>query len=251
MSGPTILGVDVSSNNPVRTQAQVDEWVGEGCQVLLVKSYSHIEIPGLDQTTREWCAFARAAGLWHLPFMFLYASADPGDQVRSSLTTWRSAGEVPGVLVLDCEEYQDDIGGPSVEQILAAVDACRAEKINVIGYSRWGWLDSHRDQRLAVIPWWLADYNGQPTLDIDATRWCQVIGHQYRNDGPDWSVWDLAALQALAAGYVAPDPCKLYKDALRAASASLAALRGHLADLDGEIEAEQARIDGVLVGSTT
>lgn len=226
----TILGVDVSSHNPPR-RPDLDQWVGSGCQVLLIHSYSHVESPGLDASTRQWAAIAREAGVWRIPYLFLFSSDDPGDQVRSSLATWRSAGEVPGVLVLDCEEYEDSLG-PSVDQIIAAVEACHAEGVNTIGYSRKNWIQARSDyMRLGVISWWLADYDSTPTLDIPTPPGFTLVGHQYSNAGPDWSCWDLAALQALAGGYVAPDPCAALRQGVQDAIGDLDALRTKLAAL--------------------
>lgn len=223
----TIRGVDVSSHQSL-SWASLTEWIAQHCQVLFIHAYTTTETPGLDAATRSWAAMARSAGVWHLPYLFLFSSADPAEQVQSALDTWRSAGEEPRLLAIDCEEYQDD-PGPAVGQILSAVDECHRQGVSAIGYSRAGWLGDR--QELSVIPWWLAQYDGRPNLVVAAPAWCQIVGKQYTSKPVDWSCWDLVELQRLAAGYVALDPCATLRAGVQAVLADLDALRGRLAAL--------------------
>lgn len=245
-----VKGIDLSSHNP-RSLADIGTWVGAGAQMAVIHSYHSLEAAGLDQTTREWIGLCRQAGLWCWPYSWIFGDADPAQQVRESIQLFRDSDMPPALVALDCELYLegqtllDD--GPTAEQILAACEQARSMGVEPIIYSNTPWLTAMAGDHeiLRGVPAWIANYNHDQGLNVPAPDWVKVLGHQYSNaPAPDWSVWDLDALKLLAN----PDPCRSLRDVLRSTSAGLAGLRGWLADLDGELEALQARIDGVLVG---
>lgn len=211
-----IKAVDVSSNNPDRTQETVNQWVADGCQLLIVKAYSNVEPVALQQTTREWCALAKAAGLWHLPYCWLYGSANATEAVTSAAQLWAGiTGEFPSLMFLDCEDYENRDGsidhGPSVAQIFEAFDALDVHQIGGVIYTGNGWLAqlAERDAvaELAHMAAWIADYRDppEPTLDVPNPYGLDIIGRQYTSKPQDWSVFDYDGLLAEATVAVEPE----------------------------------------------
>jgi hypothetical protein len=197
-----IRAVDVSSHQ-TPSLAALKRWIAEGCQLLIVKSYQRAE-SGLAQTTRAHVANAQAAGCWTLPYVWLYRSVDPRESVRTSLELFRSTGENPGIIFLDCETYTNPNGsldpGPNVDQIMAAKSEAESLGVAVALYTGAWWLSGHLEgdkSKLAGWPAWLANYSKPPSLDWPAPLGMRLIGHQYQGSPLDWSLFDLAALTEL------------------------------------------------------
>lgn len=214
-----IRAVDVSSHQTPSLPA-LQQWISIGCQLLIVKSYQQAE-GSLKQSTRDHVANARAAGCWTLPYVWLYRSVDPRESVRTSLELFRSTGEKPGIMFLDCETYGNPDGsidpGPSVNQILAAEGECRAMGVAPALYSGAWWLQGHLEgdkSKLVGMPAWLADYSKPPSLDWQAPYGLKLIGHQYQGSPLDWSLMDLQALEELAGPVEPGEPSSPLKDAI-------------------------------------
>ncbi len=238
-----IRSVDVSSHQPQSLPA-LQRWIADGCQLLIVKSYQRAE-GSLAHTTRAHVANARAAGVWCLGYVWLYRSVDPRESVRTSLELFRSTGENPKIWFLDCETYQASDGsrfdpGPNVDQIMAAADQCRAMGVAPAIYTGAWWINGHLQgdkSKLSGMPAWLADYSKPPNLDWPAPIGLKLIGHQYTSTPVDWSLFDLAALKALAEPGGPPDPGP--PNDLKAA------IRAELVTLNAALAAAQASSDRI------
>lgn len=247
-----IKAVDVSSNNLPRTQAVVDAWVGLGAQLLIVKSYSDAEQAGLDQTTRDWARFARQAGLWHLPYAWLYRSVPVTPTCRSAVALWEEAtGAKPAILFLDAETYLDSDPGPTVVQILEADFWCKSQGIVPVLYSGAWWLNGHLQgdkSQLAGMPVWLADYSGGDSLDINVPLGLDLVGRQYTSTPVDLSTFDLdklaALIEALPGAGPSPEPPPADTPPESTPDALQAAL-WRVADLESTLAGERTKL-GVL-----
>lgn len=219
----TLLSVDVSSNNAnQRNLATLNTWIGLGAQLLIVHSYHGGEQAGLADMTREWIDLARLAGIWRVPYTWLFRSYSASAAVRESVGVFRDHGDDPKLITLDCETYGDPVTdrGPTVDQILEAQDQAWALGLNAVLYTGNWWLDSWLEgdgSRLAGMPALIcapgsADLSGVvPLFGLD------VIGRQYQISPTDWSVWDAARLLELGQGYQSqPDPCQQLRASLQA-----------------------------------
>jgi hypothetical protein len=241
-----IKAVDVSSHQ-TPSRAQLDQWVAEGCQLLVIHCYHDWERDGLKESTRAWAATAREASVWHLPYAWIFGNNDPAAQVASALDTWRSVGEEPGLLWLDAETYGKPVtdDGPNVDQILAAIDECNRQGVNAGMYTGMWWIDTFLagdERQLHDIPMWLANYSSPPTLEIPAPAWGKLIGHQYIDKPVDWSVFDLEALTELAKGYQ-PEPADLTEPYRIALADVCDRIGDQLAAVTRTISAERLAID--------
>lgn len=210
-----IKTVDCSSHNQ-RSLTMLAQWVAQGAQALIVHSYHSGEQASLAQTTREWISLARQAGIWAFPYVWLFRSMDPARQTREAIELFRDSDMPPSLIALDCETYGHGSSfdpGPTAEQILTAAETARGMGVEVILYSGLPWLtDMDGDHEiLRGVPAWIANYNGQQTLDVPAPEWVRVIGHQYTSTPVDWSVFSLEALKELSVGQ---DPCSALKSAI-------------------------------------
>jgi glycosyl hydrolase family 25 len=197
-----IKTVDVSSAQTPSLD-DLNDWIGQGCQLLWIHSYHSGEQAGLaNSSTRPWIAAAKTAGVWHLPYCWLFRTDDPRQSVREAIQVFRDAGENPQLIALDCENYLNPPKdpGPTAEQILAACEEARGLAVEPIVYSGKPWLDSMSGNHeiLRGVPAWIANFNFVESLTVPAPDWVEVFGHQYRADGLDWSVFDLDALTRLA-----------------------------------------------------
>jgi hypothetical protein len=236
----TILSVDVSSNNQPRTQEAVNGWVAQGCQLLWVHSYHRFESRGLVQSTRDWIGFARSAGLWCLPYVWLFRS--PGDtqaQVDDALSTFVALDEDPKLMLLDCEDYEQNgvvlDRGPTANQVLIACERLRSAGVEPIVYSGDPWLRGMAGDHeiLRGVPAIIANYDVPAMLNgFPAPDWVEVVGHQYTATPVDWSILNLDRLEALAGVNTAPPPPPAPNPAL----AELAKIREAVDALDGMLQ---------------
>jgi len=196
-----IKTVDVSSAQTPSLQA-LNYWIAQGCQLLWVHSYHRFERRGLATTTRSWITVAKEAGVWCLPYCWLFRENDASISVADSIEVFRSVQEHPQIIALDCENYGTPVTdrGPTAEQILKASEQARALGVEPVLYSGKWWLDTMDGNRelLRGMPAWLANFNKNPVLSTPHPDWVEVIGHQYSADGLDWSIFDLDALTRLA-----------------------------------------------------
>jgi hypothetical protein len=214
-----IRAVDVSSNNPNRSQETVDLWVANGCQLLLIKAYSLAEPVALQQSTREWREYAANAGLWRQPYTWLYNSVSPTNIVTTSAMLWEGIDGPAQLIMLDAENYVNQDGlidtGPTVDQILEAAYVCRSRRAVPLLYTANWWLNelAKREDvsRLRGMLAVLADYSTWPSVNIAPNDYLHnpyglnVIGHQYTSEPQDWSVFDLDALTAAILAAQSPE----------------------------------------------
>ena len=213
-----IKSVDVSSHQ-TPDLTTLGQWIADGCQLLWVHSYHSGENAALQASTRAWVATARQAGVWCLPYSWIFGGLDPAQQVRESIQLFIDSDMPPKIVALDCETY--DVGGtydagPSAEQILAACEEARSMGVEPILYTGKWWLDGIQGNReiLRGIPAWIANYNNVHDLNVPAVDGVRVIGHQYTSTPVDWSVFDLEALIALSTP--STDPCQKLRAELQA-----------------------------------
>lgn len=213
-------------------------WISQGAQALVVHAYHDGEQAALKQSTRDWIAVARQAGLWCWPYVWLFRSLSAADQTRQAIELFRESDAIPKLIALDCENYVVDGAaiqdpGPTAEQILEACEQARSMGVEPILYSNHNWLtDMDGDHEiLRGVPAWIANWNGSLDLNVPAPDWVRVVGHQYRTTPVDWSVFDLEALTELQNGQHGQDPLAKLKAAIlveveriRASSAALAEL---------------------------
>lgn len=178
-----IRGIDVSNYQPADVTALVAQY---NAQHVVVRAST--ESDQHRQIARQQCVTAQQAGCSIAAYIWAYFELDPVSHVKNALATVQ--GFDLATVWVDCE---DGSPGSQLDDWLSRAVA----QIEHMGYragiytgTPW-WRaqgDSHGFTRL---PLWIANYNGQATLDGVPLPggWISASGHQYAGDPVDQNVF--------------------------------------------------------------
>ncbi len=172
-----VRAIDVSSHQPTDLTEIIRKTQAEH---VIVKLY----LPGEDipqEHSLAQIASAKVNGCSVGGYFWLYRSFDACQSVRDVLALARRAELQLSRLAIDYEPYVDG-SIPTIEQLWQAVDECQMQGIQPIIYTGvWCWPPT---QEFADYPLWVAEYDGEPTLDFKPFGgWNKCVAKQYLVDG--------------------------------------------------------------------
>lgn len=185
--------VDVSNYVPADLSALIAQ---EHPDAIIVRCKLRAEWRIKDGIDAAQIQSAQAHGLAAGLYVWCYGSSDPGDTVQQAISLAQANGialngvhPAAGVLWLDCEDPNDP---PNIGWVKSALQWAKNLQVSAGIYTSRGWWAAHihGDERPFVdIPLWLADYNGDASLDGQLPpAWDFMVGHQYQ-ENPDLSIF--------------------------------------------------------------
>lgn len=141
-----------------------------------------LESEAMRQIARNQAVAAVACGATCGGYVWGYQASDPAATVRDALALLEPVNITIPILWIDLE----DSPGPDVAWLRAAVAEAQRMGARVGVYSGNWWLEPHfgNTVEFAGLPYWCANYNGDPSLTVPSYGGMVICGHQWTDKDP-------------------------------------------------------------------